>query len=90
LGGCSKERFGKRAATNELCILGDKGAILTALGNTAHSETLVVVASTDEHGAAVVEKHIREQLERSDYSGDWVLPGLRLVRTSSCQSNGTS
>jgi len=58
--------LGKRAATNEPCILGNKDAILTALGNTAQSETLVVVASTDEHGATVVEKRIREQLECSE------------------------
>jgi hypothetical protein len=45
---------------------GDKDAILTALGNTAQSETLVVVASTDEHGATVRQKRIREQLERSE------------------------
>jgi len=66
LRGCSKEHSANGAATNEPCILDDKDAILTALGNTAQSETLVVVASTDEHGATVVEKRIREQLERSE------------------------
>jgi len=66
LGRLLEGTLGKRAATNEPCILGDKDAILTALGNTAQSETLVVVASTDEHGATVVEKRIREQLERSE------------------------
>ena len=50
----------------EPCILGDKDAILPALGAPEQSETLVVVASTDEHGAIVVEKRIREQLERSE------------------------
>jgi hypothetical protein len=48
------------------CILGDKDAILPGLGNTGQSETFVVVASTDEHGASVVEKRIREQLGRSE------------------------
>jgi hypothetical protein len=50
----------------EPCILGDKDAILPALGRTGQSETLVVVASTDEHGATVVERRMREQLERSE------------------------
>ena len=50
----------------EPCILGDKDAILPALGHTGPGETFMVVASTDEHGAAVVEKRIREQLERSE------------------------
>ncbi len=49
----------------EPCILGDKDAILPALSHDGQSETLVIVASTDEHGATVVEKRIREQLERS-------------------------
>jgi len=66
LSGCPKERSANGSATNEPCILGDKDAILTALGNTAQSETLVVVASTDQYGATVVEKRIREQLERSE------------------------
>ena len=48
------------------CILGDKDVILPALGQAGQGETLVVVASTDEHGASVVEKRIREQMERSD------------------------
>ena len=50
----------------EPCILGDKDAILPALGDAGQGETLVVVASTDEHGATVVERRIREQLERSE------------------------
>ena len=50
----------------EPCILGDKDAILPALGHSGQSETLVIVASTDEHGATVVERRIREQLERSE------------------------
>ena len=50
----------------EPCILGDKDAILPALGHTGGSETLVIVASTDEHGATVVERRMREQLERSE------------------------
>lgn len=50
----------------EPCILGDKDAILPALDHTGPGETFMVVASTDEHGAAVVEKRIREQLERSE------------------------
>ncbi len=50
----------------EPCILGDKDTILPSLGNTGQGETLVVVASADEHGAIVVEKRIREQLERSE------------------------
>ena len=50
----------------EPCILGDKDAVLPALGHSAQSETLVIVASTDEHGATVVERRIREQLERSE------------------------
>ena len=50
----------------EPCILGDKDAILPALGNAGGTETLVIVASTDEHGATVVEKRIREQLGRSE------------------------
>ncbi len=49
----------------EPCILGDKDAILPAMGNNGHSESLVVVASTDEHGASVVEKRMREQLDQS-------------------------
>ena len=48
------------------CILGDKDAILPALAPAGESETLLVVASTDEHGATVVENRIREQLERSE------------------------
>jgi hypothetical protein len=50
----------------EPCILGDKDAILPAMGRTGLGETLVVVASTDQKGARVIEKRIREQLERSD------------------------
>ncbi len=50
----------------EPCILGDKDVILPALGQAGQGETLVVVASTDEHGASVVEKRIREQMEHSD------------------------
>lgn len=50
----------------EPCILGDKDAVLPALGHSGLSESLVIVASTDEHGATVVEKRIREQLERSE------------------------
>ena len=50
----------------EPCILGDKDAILPAMGRTGLGETLVIVASTDQQGARVVEKRIREQLERSD------------------------
>ncbi len=50
----------------EPCILGDKDAVLPALGHSAQSESLVIVASTDEHGATVVERRIREQLERSE------------------------
>ena len=49
----------------EPCILGGKDAILPALGNTEQGETLVIVASTDEHGASVVEKRMREQLEHA-------------------------
>ena len=48
------------------CILGDKDAILPALGDAGPGETLMVVVSTDEHGATVVERRIREQLERSE------------------------
>ena len=36
------------------------------MGRTGLGETLVIVASTDRHGARVVEKRIREQLDRSD------------------------
>jgi signal transduction histidine kinase len=50
----------------EPCILGDKDAILPAMGRTGFGETLVIVASTDRQGARVVEKRIREQLDRSD------------------------
>ncbi|MGH9503545.1 MAG: ATP-binding protein [Terriglobales bacterium] len=50
----------------EPCILGDKDIILPALSHTASCETLRIVASTDEYGAAVVEKRVREQLERSE------------------------
>jgi sigma-B regulation protein RsbU (phosphoserine phosphatase) len=50
----------------EPCILGDKDAILPVLGDTGQRETLVIVASTDEHGATVVEKRMREQLGRSE------------------------
>jgi hypothetical protein len=49
----------------EPCILGGKDAVLPALGNNGNRESLVVVASTDEHGASVVEKRMREQLEHS-------------------------
>jgi sigma-B regulation protein RsbU (phosphoserine phosphatase) len=48
------------------CILGGKDAVLPALSSAGQSEILVVVASTDEHGATVVEKRIRKQLERSE------------------------
>jgi len=47
-------------------MLGDKDAILPALGDSGPVETLMVVVSTDEHGASVVEKRIREQLQRSE------------------------
>jgi signal transduction histidine kinase len=50
----------------EPCILGDKDAILPAMGRSGLGETLVIVASTDQQGARVVEKRIREQLDRSD------------------------
>ena len=40
----------------EPCILGDKDAILPAMGRTGLGETLVIVASTDQQGARVVEK----------------------------------
>lgn len=49
----------------EPCILGDKDAILPTLGHNGPGETLVLLVSTDEHGATVVERRIREQLERS-------------------------
>ena len=49
----------------EPCILGDKDAILPAMGRTGLGETLVILASTDQQGARVIEKRIREQLERS-------------------------
>jgi hypothetical protein len=48
------------------CILGDKDAILPTLANAGQAEAFVVVASTDEHGARIVEKRMREQLERSE------------------------
>ncbi len=50
----------------EPCILGDKDAILPAMARTGLGETLVIVASTDQQGARVVEKRIREQLDRSE------------------------
>jgi hypothetical protein len=50
----------------EPCILGDKDAILPALSRSGQGETLVIVASTDQHGATVIEKRIRQQLERSE------------------------
>ncbi|MBZ5651275.1 MAG: hybrid sensor histidine kinase/response regulator [Acidobacteriia bacterium] len=53
----------------EPCVLGDKDAILPALGQTGPGETLVIVVSTDEHGATVVERRIRDQLERSERLG---------------------
>ncbi len=49
----------------EPCILGDKDAILPTLGRSPESEIIMIVASADEHGASVVERRIREQLERS-------------------------
>ena len=48
------------------CILQDKDVILPGLGDTGQAEAFMIVASTDEHGARVVEKRIREQLERSE------------------------
>jgi hypothetical protein len=48
------------------CILGGKDAILPALSRGGAVESLVVVASADEQGAAVVENRIREQLENSE------------------------
>jgi signal transduction histidine kinase len=48
------------------CILGDKDAILPALGRVGQGETLVVVASTDGPGAVVIEKRMRGQLESSE------------------------
>ena len=50
----------------EPCILGDKDAILPALGRSGPGETLFIVVSADEHGARVVANRIREQLERSE------------------------
>ena len=50
----------------EPCILGDKDAILPALGHIGQSETLVVVASTDGPGAVVIERRMRGQLEASE------------------------
>jgi signal transduction histidine kinase len=48
------------------CILGGKDVILPALNGPGQSEILVIVASTDERGALVMEKRIRQQLERSE------------------------
>ena len=50
----------------EPCILGDKDAILPALDNLGPVETMMIVVSADAHGATIVERRIREQLERSD------------------------
>ncbi len=54
------------------CILGGKDAILPALTRGGAVESLVVVASADEQGAAVVENRIREQLENSEAFEDRV------------------
>jgi phosphoserine phosphatase RsbU/P len=50
----------------EPCILGDKDVVLPAMGQGGTGETLMVVVSADAHGATVVERRIREQLERSE------------------------
>jgi len=50
----------------EPCILGDKDAILPALDHLGPVETVMIVISADAHGATIVERRIREQLERSD------------------------
>jgi phosphoserine phosphatase RsbU/P len=50
----------------EPCILGDKDVVLPAMGRTDSSETLMVVVSADAHGATIVERRIREQMERSE------------------------
>jgi signal transduction histidine kinase len=47
------------------CILKERDAVLPAMGGLGRGETFVIVASTDAHGAKVVQKRIYEQLERS-------------------------
>ena len=49
-----------------LCILPDKDMVLPALGDTDQGEAFLVVASTDEPGAKVIQKRISEQLDRCE------------------------
>jgi len=49
-----------------LCILPDKDMVLPALGNLDHGEAFLIVASTDESGAKVMQKRITEQLDRCE------------------------
>lgn len=49
-----------------LCILQDKDLVLPALGNLDHGEAFLVVASTEESGAKVMQKRISEQLDRCE------------------------
>src|SRR5579872_3531147 len=47
------------------CIWPDKDALLPTLGMGGYSERFVIVASTDENGAAIICKRIRQLLETS-------------------------
>jgi len=47
------------------CILKERDAVLPAMAGLGRSETFVIVASTDAHGAKIVQKRVHEQLERS-------------------------
>jgi len=47
------------------CVLPDKDTVLPPFENTSGGELFLVVASTNEHGAKILEKRIREQLEHS-------------------------
>ncbi len=47
------------------CVLPDKDTVLPPFENSNGGELFLVVASTDEHGAKILEKRIREQLEHS-------------------------
>ncbi len=49
-----------------LCVLPDKDMVLPALGNADQGEAFLVVASTDEPGAKVIQKRISEQLDRCE------------------------
>src|SRR5947208_12408420 len=47
------------------CVLPDKDTVLPPFENSNGGELFLVVASTDEHGAKILEKRIHEQLEHS-------------------------